>query len=81
LGSKILELLEETAEEVMKMGQWSMGVHDTHYSIKLPLGAIQKLASYGSENKIYFNHLKIDFWANLSFRSIAQISGIPIWAI
>jgi hypothetical protein len=26
-------------------------------------------------------HLKINFWANLSFRAIAQISGIPRWAI
>jgi hypothetical protein len=29
----------------------------------------------------YNSHLKINFWANSSFWAIAQISGIPRWAI
>ena len=55
IGAKILDLLEEESEEIRRMGQWNPSMFDTHYSSKLPMGPIRKLAGYASTNKMYFN--------------------------
>ena len=55
LGSKTLELLEAESSDIQRMGQWNPGTFDNHYSTKLPIGPIRKLAGYHSNNKMYFN--------------------------
>jgi Centromere DNA-binding protein complex CBF3 subunit, domain 2/Transcriptional activator of glycolytic enzymes len=55
LGARILEMLEEESEEIRRMGQWSPSMFDNHYSCKLPLGPIRKLAGFQSDSKLYFN--------------------------
>ena len=55
LGAKTLELLEEESEDIRRMGQWNPSVFDNHYSIKLPIGSIRKLAGYVSKSNVYFN--------------------------
>jgi hypothetical protein len=41
----------------------------------------RKWGQAGEDEQVETSHLKINFWANSSFRAIAQISGIPRWAI
>jgi len=55
LGSKLLDMLEEEAREIKRMGQWADGVWDNAYSSKLPFGPIRKLAGYQSKDEFYFN--------------------------
>ena len=55
LGTKILDLLEEEAAEIKRMGQWNPSIMDNSYSSKLPIGPMRKLAGFHSENKMYFN--------------------------
>lgn len=55
MGSKILDLLEEEAEDIRRMGQWKPSTFDNSYSSKLPMGPMRKLAGYNSDTKIYFN--------------------------
>jgi hypothetical protein len=43
------------SEEIRRMGQWNISMFDSHYSCKLPLGPIGKLAGYNSDNKLYYN--------------------------
>ena len=55
VGARTLELLEEESEEIRRMGQWNPSMQDNHYSAKLPMSPIQKLAGYNSQVKMYFN--------------------------
>jgi Centromere DNA-binding protein complex CBF3 subunit, domain 2/Transcriptional activator of glycolytic enzymes len=55
MGARILEMLQEEAEEIRRMGQWNPSTQDNCYSSKLPMGPIRKLAGYHSNNKCYFN--------------------------
>ena len=55
LGTKLLDLLEEEAGEIKRMGQWNPSIMDTSYSSKLPMGPMRKLAGFHSQNKMYFN--------------------------
>ena len=55
VGARLLELLEEESEEIRRMGQWNPSMQDNHYSAKLPMGPIRKLAGYNSQVKMYFN--------------------------
>ena len=55
LGTKLLDLLEEEAGEIKRMGQGNPSIMDTSYSSKLPMGPMRKLAGYHSHNKMYFN--------------------------
>ncbi len=50
VGTRILELLEEEAEEIRRMGQWNPNMRDHHYSSKLPMGPIRKLAGFHNNN-------------------------------
>ena len=55
LGSKLLDLSEEQAREIQRMGQWADGVWDRSYSSKLPFGPMRKLAGYLNSSEFYFN--------------------------
>ena len=46
LGAHMLDFLEEFKEDKQLMGQWSPDVVDNHYSTKLPMRPIRKLAGY-----------------------------------
>ena len=37
------------------MGQWSLDIVDNHYSSKLPMRPIQKLAGYTTQQSLYYN--------------------------
>jgi Centromere DNA-binding protein complex CBF3 subunit, domain 2 len=55
MGARILEMLEEESDEIRRMGQWSPSMFDNHYSCKLPLRPIRKLAGFQSDSKLYYN--------------------------
>ena len=55
VGPRWLELLEEESDEIRRMGQWNPSMLDSHYSTKLPMGPIRKLAGYHSNHSMYFN--------------------------
>ncbi|KAG7365502.1 glycolytic enzyme transcriptional activator [Nitzschia inconspicua] len=55
VGANTLELLKEESEDIRRMGQCNPSVFDSHYSTKLPIGSIRKLAGYISKKSIYMN--------------------------
>jgi hypothetical protein len=55
LGSKLPDLMEEDCEAIRRMGNWNLGVFDTSYSSKIPLGPIRKLAGYLLAKVMFFN--------------------------
>jgi hypothetical protein len=55
LGSKSLDLMEEECEAIRRMGNWNLGVFDTSYGSKIPLGPIRKLAEYLLAKRMFFN--------------------------
>lgn len=54
LGPKILELLNETSEDIRRMGNWNPSIFDKCYSTKLPQGPIKKLAGFHGSNSRYY---------------------------
>ena len=54
LGAHMLDFLEELKEEKQLMGQWNPDVIDNHYSSKIPLRPIRKLAGYTTQQALYF---------------------------
>ena len=55
LGAHMLDFLEEFKEDKQLMGQWSPDVVDNHYSSKLPMRPIRKLAGYTTQQALYYN--------------------------
>ena len=49
LGAHILDFLDKLEEEKQLMGQWNPDVIDNHYSSKIPLQPIWKLAGYTNQ--------------------------------
>jgi hypothetical protein len=54
-GTKALDLMEVSSEDIRRMGQWNNSVVDNSYSSKLPMTAIRSLAGFNSANGAYFN--------------------------
>ena len=88
VGARLLELLEEESEEIRRMGQWNPSMQDNHYSAKLPMGPIRKLAGYNSQVKMYFNtrttvmpgrdlleQCPIGQWSYKAFEGIMDLEG------
>ena len=51
----MLDFLEEMKEEKQLMGQWNPDLIYNHYSSKIPLRPIRKLAGYITHQALYFN--------------------------
>ena len=59
LGAHMLDFVEEMKEEKQLMGQWNPDVIDNHYSSKIPLRPIWKLAGYTTQQALYFNQRSV----------------------
>jgi hypothetical protein len=55
LGAKILEFVEEVAEEIRCLGNWDPKIQETSYSTKLPWRPMRKLAGFTTGNNMYYN--------------------------
>ena len=51
----MLDFLEEFKEDKQLMGQWSPDVVDNHYSTKLPMKPIRKVAGYITQQALYYD--------------------------
>jgi hypothetical protein len=55
MGPKILELLDEEADEIRRLGNWDPFLQELSYSTKLPLKPIRKIAGYTTGTGMYYN--------------------------
>ena len=55
VGPKILEMQEEDAEEIRRLGNWNPTIQETSYSNKLPLQPMRKMAGFNTAMGMYFN--------------------------
>ena len=54
-GSKLLDLKEESSEEIRRLGNWNPTIHEVSYSAKLPMLPMRKIAGYTTASGMYFN--------------------------
>lgn len=53
-GPKLLELEDESPDDINPLGQWNMKTQQKSYSAKLPLSIIRSIAGY-DKKQVYFN--------------------------
>ena len=55
VGPKILEFLEEHAEEIRRLGNWNPSIQETAYSTKIPMKPMRMMAGFDTANGMYYN--------------------------